>query len=411
MRSSRIISILVVGLLAISVISTGVISTGFVPDGHVKAIVVYKDKIQDSDMKSLEDQGSVVKAKLEIINGVAVELPKSAFDRIAAEHGQGEKVKYIVTDDQVHILDGSGKAKKPSPTPTPTPIPTPTPSPQTIPWGISDINVPQAWLTTNGSEVKIAVIDTGIDYMHPDLAGKVIGGHSFVSHTKDYMDDNGHGTHVAGIIAALNNDIGVVGVAPGASLYAVKVLDSTGNGYLSDVIDGIQWSVKNNAQVISMSLGLSTDNRALHDAVDAAYNSGVLVIAAAGNTNGGAVTYPAAYSSVIAVSAIDINNSIASFGSVGPQVELAAPGVNVYSTYLGGGYATKSGTSMACPHVSGTVVLILATPPGTYDQNGNGKWEPAEVRKKLDDTATDLGAPGLDPYYGYGLVNAANATI
>jgi subtilisin family serine protease len=225
------------------------------------------------------------------------------------------------------------------------------------------------------------------------------------------MDDNGHGTHVDGIIAALNNDIGVVGVAPGASLYAVKVLDSTGNGYLSDVIDGIQWSVKNNAQVISMSFGTGTDDLALHDAVDATYNSGVLVIAAAGNTNGGAVTYPAAYSSVIAVSAIDINNSIASFGSVGPQVELAAPGVNVYSTYLGGGYATKSGTSMACPHVSGTVVLILAMPPGTYDQNGNGKWEPAEVRKKLDDIATDLGAPGLDPYYGYGLVNAANATI
>jgi fibronectin type 3 domain-containing protein len=230
------------------------------------------------------------------------------------------------------------------------------------------------------------------------------------------MDDNGHGTHCAGIVAAEDNDIGVIGVAPEAYLYAVKVLDSGGSGYLSDVIAGIQWSIDNGMQVISMSLGTSFDFQSLHDACDAAYyDNGILVVAAAGNSGtvsgkGDNVIYPAKYDSVIAVAATDSNDERAWWSSTGPDVELAAPGVSIYSTYWDDTYATLSGTSMACPHVTGTAALVFVTAVDpAYDLDGDGVWDASEVRKKLQDTADDLGDPGRDPQYGYGLVDADEA--
>jgi subtilisin len=412
----RIVPLFMIGLLVISITFMGSVT----PAERVKAIVVFKDKVQDSDVKALVEQGGIVDKKLDIINGVSVELPKHVFDKLdyAARHGEAvdSKIKFIEVDQQVQILKVDPAKTKPRPTPqpssTPTPSPTATPTPvsQVTPWGINAIKAPDAWETSTvrGTGVTVAVVDTGIDYTHPDLVGKVVGGYSFVRYTKNYMDDNGHGTHVAGTIAAVDNDIGVVGVAPGASLLAVKVLDRSGSGYTSNVISGIQWSVANGAQVISMSLGSSSDSQALHDAVDAAYAEGVVVVAAAGNDYGGAVSYPAAYDSVIAVSAVDSSNNIASFSNVGPQVDLAAPGVSVYSTYKGS-YAYASGTSMACPHVSGVAALLLATAPGGYDLDNDGKWDPAEVMNKLMNTAIDLGATGQDDYYGYGQVDASKA--
>lgn len=162
--------------------------------------------------------------------------------------------------------------------------------------------------------------------------------------------------------------------------------------------------------VISMSLGggYSESQEAL---CQKAYEVGIVIVAAAGN-EAGAVIYPAAYSSVIAVSATDSSNKIAYFSNFGPQVELAAPGVNIYSTYPGGKYTTLSGTSMATPHVTGTVALLLSTNIADYDNtddNGDGLWDPVEVRSRLQSTAKDLGATGVDYYYGYGLVNAKNA--
>ena len=210
-------------------------------------------------------------------------------------------------------------------------------------------------------------------------------------------DDNGHGTHVAGTIAAVDNTVGVVGVAPQASLLAAKVLNRQGSGYLSDVIAGIDYCVQNGAKVVSMSLGSSSDVQALHNAVDAAYADGVLLVAAAGNDYGGAVSYPAAYDSVVAVSATDSNNNLASFSNVGPEVELAAPGVSILSTYKDGGYATLSGTSMATPHVSGVAALAI---------QANPLMSNVEVRALLQNTADDLGAVGKDNLFGYGLVDA-----
>ena len=278
--------------------------------------------------------------------------------------------------------------------------PAPSQPVQKLPWGVDKIDADLA--TGTGAGVKVCVVDTGIDKDHPDLQANIVGGRNFVAKgaTVDptkWDDDNGHGTHVAGTIAAVDNTIGVVGVAPSASLLAAKVLNRQGSGYLSDIIAGLDYCVQNGAKVVSMSLGTSSDVQAMHDAVDATYAQGVLLVAAAGNDYGGAVSYPAAYDSVIAVSATDSNNNLASFSNVGPQVELAAPGVSVLSTYKDGSYATLSGTSMATPHVSGVAALAWEANPLLSN---------AEVRALLQSTADDLGAVGKDNWFGYGLVDA-----
>jgi subtilisin family serine protease len=200
--------------------------------------------------------------------------------------------------------------------------------------------------------------------------------------------------------------VGVVGAAHKANLYAIKVLNAQGSGYLSDIVEGIDWAIGARLNVINMSLGTTADVQSFHDAVIRAYNAGITVVAAAGNS-GGAVNYPGAYSEVIGVSATDSTNMIAPWSSYGPEVDLAAPGVSVYSTYKGNSYTTLSGTSMASPHVAAAVALLMNRPiRSAEDANTNGKWDPGEVKARLEATATPLGALGTDPLYGAGLVNA-----
>ncbi len=290
--------------------------------------------------------------------------------------------------------------RRPSPPP-------PSPSQQT-PWGIAQILAPQSWSVGQGAGVKVAVVDTGIDLAHPDLAASIVGGYNAIYSFKSADDDNGHGTHVAGIIGAINNAIGVVGVAPKVSLMPVKVLGANGSGYYSDIIEGIDWAVANGAKVINMSLGGTSDVQSLHDAVIRAHDAGVSVVAAAGNS-GGAVIYPAAYPEVIAVGATDSSNTIASWSSRGPEVDVTAPGVNIYSTYKGETYATLSGTSMASPHVAGLAAVLsgLVTP---CDTDHNGSCSPDEIQSRIETTATDLGPAGYDTTYGSGLINMYAAT-
>jgi subtilisin len=278
--------------------------------------------------------------------------------------------------------------------------------PQETPWGITWINADQVWNPTRngglgitGWGVKVAIIDTGIDITHPDLADRWGGGLNMMDDTNGPWDNNGHGTHCAGIVAATNNAIGVVGVAPEVSLYIYKCSDTAGITNTSLEIKAIQEAVAQKVNVISMSYGSLFSSKSEYNALKQAYNAGIVLVAAAGNYLGSAFVYPAAYDIVISAAAIDINNNWASFSETNSDVELAAPGVDVLST-VRGDYGYKSGTSMATPHIAGAAALVKAAHPD---------WSGDKIRRALDSTALDLGTPGRDVKYGYGRVNALAA--
>jgi subtilisin family serine protease len=228
-----------------------------------------------------------------------------------------------------------------------------------VPWGIARVNAPNAWAVTQGEGVKVAVIDTGIDCNHPDLKANCAGGYNAFDSGKSTMDDNEHGTHVAGTIAGILDGKGVVGVAPKARLYAVKVLDKDGSGGLTSIIKGLIWAGNNHMDVANMSLGAPMGTIFMRAAVKYAEMKGVVVVAAAGN-DGKAVNYPGAYPEVIAVAALTPTDGIADFSSRGRQVQFIAPGEDVKSSIPGGQYAFFDGTSMATPHVSGLAALAVA---------------------------------------------------
>ncbi|UPV98803.1 S8 family peptidase [Halorussus gelatinilyticus] len=253
---------------------------------------------------------------------------------------------------------------------------------QTLPWGIDRVDADVAHGNGDtGSGADIAILDTGIDSDHPDLQANLGAGKDF-SGKGTWEDGDGHGTHCAGIANAVNNSEGVVGVSTEATLHAGKVLDDSGSGSFSDVAAGIEWAANQGYDVASLSLGASSGTTALKDAVDYAYNNGVLVVSSAGNSGPctDCVGYPAAYGNAMAISSTDSDDSLSSFSSTGPEIELAAPGGSIYSTYTGGGYDTLSGTSMSCPHVSGAGAQLMAT--GMTN---------TEARSALKNAAEDIG--------------------
>jgi subtilisin len=284
----------------------------------------------------------------------------------------------------------------------------PSPLAETIPAGVQQVNAPQAWGYSQGKGIRVAVVDTGIDFTHPDLRPNYVGGTSFVPGAATPMDDQGHGTHCAGTIAAAIEGSNVVGVAPQASLYAVKVLDRNGSGQFSWIIAGLDWCIQNAMHVVSMSLGGPSAPTALQTMCNTAWSKGLLLVAAAGNAQQQTpvppgtsnVGYPGKYRNVIAVSAIDAANVIAPFSSRGPEVDVCAPGVTVLSDKLGGGTTVMSGTSMACPHVAGVAALAW----GAHRFSTN-----EQIWNLLAFTVDNLGVPGWDMLYGYGRVNALAA--
>ncbi len=266
-------------------------------------------------------------------------------------------------------------------------------NPAEVPWGVARVDAPAAWPVTEGEGVRVGVIDTGIDAAHPDLRANVAGGYNAIDPQKPYFDDNDHGTHVSGTIAAVLDGKGVVGVAPRARLYAIKVLDKGGGGRISTIVKGLIWAADHHMQVVNMSLGSPMGSLFLRLAIKYAHAHGVTVVAAAGNS-GGAVGYPAAYSDAIAVSASDEQDKLASFSSRGPKVEFVAPGVDVKST-VPGGYDWYDGTSMATPHVTGLAALAIA----------HGVSGPDQVRSALRRAARPIGLPRNEE--GYGMIDAA----
>lgn len=271
---------------------------------------------------------------------------------------------------------------------------------ETIPSGVNLIKAPPAWPCSEGKAIKVAVLDSGIDYSHPDLGINYRGGESFVEDETDPMDYNGHGTHCAGTIAAAFTGSGVVGVAPSAYLYAVKVLDRSGSGAWSNLIAGIDYAVNTiEARILSMSLGALSAPSAVRAMCDMAYERGALLVAAAGN-EGGPVGAPANLESVMAISAIDQAGVLASFSNRGPEIELCAPGVEVLSTSPGGGYRRLSGTSMACPHVAGAAAIAW----------GAHRWASnSEIRELLLWRADLMGRLGRTDEFGHGRVDAEAA--
>jgi subtilisin/minor extracellular protease Epr len=293
---------------------------------------------------------------------------------------------------------------------------------QITPWGIEKIGtLPVQATGKNGSGINIAILDTGIDTDHPDLS--YVFGFDFsdlLLDDADPEDFSGHGTHIAGIIAAQNNDIGVFGIAPGANLYILKVFTDDGEGRYSSAVEAIEWCMGtytdaiegNEIDIISMSWGSEVDlgDPGIEPWINQAYNLGIIFVGSAGNDGnstgtGDNIIYPARYENVIAVSSTNEEDQRPTFSSTGPAVELTAPGVNIISTFIDG-YATLAGTSMSCAHVSGSIALLLNSEvPTDYDINTNEKWDPAEVRNILHDTADDIGQEGKDQQFGYGLVN------
>jgi thermitase len=257
---------------------------------------------------------------------------------------------------------------------------------------------PAAWDITKGSSsVIIAIVDTGVELTHPDLASKLVPGTDVINGDSDPTDDNGHGTHCAGIAAAMtNNGLGIAGVAPNCSIMPVKVLDSSGSGYLSTIAQGIRWAVDHGAKVISLSLGSTSQTQTLQDAVTYATSNGALVVAAAGNDNSSAKLYPAACTGALSVGAVNSNDSRASFSNYGSWVSVAAPGVNILSCWTGSQYANASGTSMATPHVAGLAALL-------YSYFGTTSTS-ASIKSRIESNCDNIGT-----WLAHGRVNALAA--
>jgi subtilisin family serine protease len=267
-----------------------------------------------------------------------------------------------------------------------------------IDWGISRIGANQVWNNASGTGVIVAIIDTGIELTHPDLSNRVTTGYDFVNNDSNPTDDNGHGTHVAGIVASTSNGLGTIGVANTTTLMPIKELNNQGYGYLSDVAKGIYYATDHGAKVINLSLGTTYDSSTLKSAIQYAANKGIFIAAAAGNTSASTCEYPAAYSSSMCVVATDNNNKLASFSNTGG--EIAAPGVSNYSTYINGTYRYMSGTSMATPHIAGAAAVIFS-----YCKDCSS----SDVRALIKSTAVDLGNIGIDSVFGAGLVDLVAA--
>lgn len=272
-----------------------------------------------------------------------------------------------------------------------------------IDYGVKSINAMSQWSETQGENINVAILDTGIDYTHKDLIERVKGGANFTTNNiVDYMDKNGHGTFVSGIIGASKNGSGVIGVAPRANLYAVKVLNDEGRGNPLWIKDGILWSIQNSIQIISMSLGYDKESSEAYEAIKEAYKKGIIMISATGNDpTRNFVDFPARYPEVIGVTAIDQYEQVGNFCNRdgGCNIELAAPGIDIISTYLNNTYAVASGTSFACPHITGAITLLQAKAFRRY-----GRFLTLnEIKLLLEMNTKDLGVKGKDNLYGYGL--------
>ncbi|OYT63646.1 hypothetical protein B6U67_02190, partial [Methanosarcinales archaeon ex4484_138] len=373
-------------------------------DSGIQALKAQALETQKPLVETLTESGESENVKqLWIANSIALKATPELIQRLS----ERDDVRLIEPDYSVHIMS-----------------PTEIQSANT--WGINKINASAVWnLGINGSGITVAVVDTGVDASHTDLDDlddnsstsdpKVIDWKDYVNGVETAYDDDGHGTHVSGTISGTGAGGTQTGVAPGTRLLAAKAFDSTGAGYVSDSLDAFGWAVENGADIISYSAGggnCSNSGVAWENTINNSISAGVTVIAAAGNDGpwSNTISCPACLNKTVAVGATDSEDNIADFSSRGPVIyngstytkpDVSAPGVSVTSTIVGGGYGLNSGTSMATPHVSGTVALML---------QANKSLTPQEIKEILE-TAVDLGTPGKDNTYGSGRIDAYAAVV
>lgn len=394
-KAAITLTIVIVILIALAIINPGNITGRLTNSGTKKYFIYFASMPTQDDIALVKSKGTL-RFSYKDLPVLSVEMSEKAVKSIL------DKNKNVVKIEPVNAATIAVYGKMPI-------VGRQQPS-DVIPWGIRHIKADHAWNLDTGINAIVAVLDTGVDTKHPDLINNIIWCKSEIQ--KSCEDRNGHGTHVSGIIAALQNSIGVIGVSHEARIYALQVCNAEGLCYADAIMKGIEDSrfgkdgllatKDDNAKVISMSFGGELPfGSAFEEEIKKAYSEGIILVAAAGN-NGASLLYPAAYNEVIAVGAIDENNSVPEWSAKGAALELVAPGVNVYSTYKSRSYATLSGTSMAAPHVSGSVALMLS-----LDQS----LSPQQVRDILRLTATDIYDAGFDSVSGHGLVNAYAASF
>ncbi len=275
---------------------------------------------------------------------------------------------------------------------------------QLVDWGLRQSNVPETWKVTQGEGITVMVIDTGFP-SHIDIEENAIPGENFIP-GEPLEDENGHQTHCVGIICAKNNGIGMVGVAPKAKAVCVKALSKSGGGSYLGLAKSLDYAIRTKPDIVSMSLGGSGPSPILQSKIKKLYDMNIPVICAAGNTGQGGVNWPAAFDETIAVAAHDKNGQIANFSSRGEKVEWAAPGVNIYSTFLNNTYASLNGTSMACPFIAGVVALMLAKHKKQEKETGQNDCKTvAQIREHLLKYTMDKGRLGKDNAWGYGVID------
>jgi subtilisin len=413
--------------VAVAMVVLGGVAFAHPMEGGRKIVVFRKGISWLAQEQMTKQAGGGVLHRLPLISGIAIEVPTGRARQVLEAFRKNSAVAGVYDD---HVIGADHVVSVAPVTPPATEI---------FPWGAERIGTPAVFNLVPPSTIfqpRVAILDTGIDTEHPELKPYIIGGYNARAweNPANYQDDNGHGTHMAGIIAAATDGQGVIGVASSPSLVAVKVLDSTGHGYLSDLINGLQWVAGQGIRVVNMSLSFSADSPLLEEVTRQLYQAGVIMVAAAGNRctftaqedggdedggdedggdedggdedggdeDGGdsgcdlsmdplqgGVKYPARYPWVIAVGATNFYNQVTGYSRSGAEIDIVAPGGSkaserILSTNLGGGYGLGSGTSQATAHVTGAVATLLRLAPDlSVDEMGD----------LLQTTATNLGYP------------------
>lgn len=360
------------------------------PDRSYRFIVTFD---RESDLPSildrLEADGIRAIDVLEIVHGISCHLNEEQMQLVKGL----PSVRYIEPDLRLFMLEadppgapliGIYQASR---------------TVESIDWGVKRVKAPEVWETTTGRDVRVGIVDTGIASMHPDLQGAVMGGFNAID-GGSWQDDNNHGTYVASVLAARRNGIGIIGVAPEAMLYAIKVMSSDGSGYVSDVIQGCQWALAQKIPIVNMSLGSDYHSTALRETMSIAASQGMSIIAASGNDGARGVMSPAREDVAVCVGASGTDDKRMSWSNYGPAMRsngILAPGSWIMAGTKDGQWRRVSGTSIATPHVTGIFALLLQAKHS----------ERESLRRFLFQSTSRPDNP--DEFAGYGIVNARGA--